>query len=524
MTIHLSGKTGRRNHTMNNRPIFIGIAGESGVGKSTIASIISLYLGNDDTLRISTDDLHRWERNNPMWDTYTHLNPLANNLELGDFHITDLSNNKPIYRSVYNHATGNFDPPVRMESKKYVINEGLHAFYTDELNNIIDLKIFVDTDEELRVHWKLIRDTEHRGYKYNSVIDAINKRKNDSVIIRERQINNADVIIKLGTVDKIKNPGSKNEDIILTLNLEYNNTKYSTDNMFDFISEFMSGLNEFVKLSNSVGNDISLCQNNGGNVSIKISDSIMIVKSSGYELKNVHGLNGHSVIAYKDIQTALRSGIIKDDRGLDKFINKSITSKEHKRPSMETGFHSVLRKYVVHTHPIYINVLLCMENSRELIAEAFKDFDHTYVEYKNPGFDLSSDIVIKTIITPYCAKDMLYFLENHGLIVTDDDYYFATRASEVMNKKAAEYLMANLPDGTFEEFSLDFADHTPVKKFFYPDSALFLDDTIISKREILAAHNYIYKMGNLLGNLRYLNDEDIDFLRSMDSEIYRKNL
>lgn len=494
-------------------PFFIGISGESGVGKSTVANIISLYLGND-TLRISTDDLHKWERTSLNWNKFTHLNPAANNLELGDFQIADLAAGKPIYRSVYNHTTGTFDPPTRMQAKKYVINEGLHAFFTESMQKAIDLKIFVDADEELRVHWKLIRDTEQRGYKYNSVIEAINKRKNDSIVIREKQIKSADVIIKLMTEEKIKSPGCKNEDITLKIEFEFKNTAASLNPMFDFIQKFMLDLNTFVQMSKSIGNNLDLCQNNGGNISVKVSDSIMIIKSSGFEMKDIHGLIGHSVVKHDSICKDFAKDIITDDWSLVKTVSTAVALKENKRPSMETGFHSHLAKYVVHTHPIYLNVLLCLENSKEIIEKIFAGWKYTYIDYKNPGFEICKSIINS-------GTDSIYFLANHGLIVSTNDYLDALNKTVEINDLAKSYLTKN---ESFEEFSMAFADMPIDSSFFYPDSAVFLDNDVILKREILAAHNYISRASKNFGKLRYLSKENVSFLQNLESETYRKSL
>src|ERR1700743_3363915 len=114
------------------KPYIIGLAGESGVGKSAISNILSLYYGPENVLILSTDDLHKWERSDPNWKEMTHLNPEANNLDLGDFHLQQLTQNKSIWRSVYNHKTGHFDPPINLATKPIIIIEGLHAFYTKE--------------------------------------------------------------------------------------------------------------------------------------------------------------------------------------------------------------------------------------------------------------------------------------------------------------------------------------------------------------------------------------------------------
>lgn len=81
----------------------------------------------------------------------------------------------------------------------------------------------MDTDENLRTHWKIIRDTEMRGYKYNEVLDIINKRKIDNIKIRDTQIKIADVIIKISTKNEIKIIGAKSEKIDLVFTIEQSN-------------------------------------------------------------------------------------------------------------------------------------------------------------------------------------------------------------------------------------------------------------------------------------------------------------
>ena len=70
------------------------------------------------------------------------------------------------------------------------------------------------------MHWKIIRDSEERGYKYNKILDIINKRKQEKSFI-ESQIKDADLVITLNSNNKIKNIGDKNEK--LEINLSFSN-------------------------------------------------------------------------------------------------------------------------------------------------------------------------------------------------------------------------------------------------------------------------------------------------------------
>jgi uridine kinase/ribulose-5-phosphate 4-epimerase/fuculose-1-phosphate aldolase len=497
---------------VETKPKVIGISGESGVGKSTIAEIIALFFGIDNTVVISTDDLHKWERTSKQWETFTHLNPAANNLELGDIHVESLSNGQFIYRSKYNHHTGYFDPPIKIEPKQIVIVEGLHSFYTDRSKQLLDLKIFIDTDEELRTHWKILRDTEERGYKYNVVLDTINKRKHDNILIREAQIKSADVIIKIVPKDKIVCLGNKSEKIDLELSVFFQkDTAYS--DLFEFVKNYNIEYNNFLKISENVGNDIGMCQNGGGNISVKISDEYMIIKASGFALKDMHKSNSYSLLNYRNIVEELNS---KKSHGEDSFVelvNSSVLSNKYKRPSMETGFHTLLDKYVIHLHPVYLTLLLCMENSQDLMKELYSDIDYQYVKYVSPGFPLSKQI--KSL-----NKAKVYFLENHGLIVSSDDTWLLLSQLYDINGRAHKYIQKQCAN--FESFDLSFSNLQAERHYAFPDSVIFLDD--ITKTEIMAAHNYINMMGPQLGKLRYLTSHQVHHLKNLEAEKYRKTL
>lgn len=492
------------------KPYIIGVSGESGVGKSTIAEIISLFFGVNNTTVISTDDLHKWERTNSNWNKTTHLNPDANNLELGDIHMDDLSQGKFIYRSVYNHVTGNFNPPLKIIPKEVVIVEGLHSFYTNKSKQIVNLKIFIDTNEELRTHWKILRDTEDRGYKYNVVLETINKRKFDNDQIRNTQIHDADVIITITPLNKILCLGDKREKIDLSISISYTN-KIIHEELFLFMNYYIVEFNRFVKLSELIGNDLEMCQDAGGNLSVKVSDDYMIIKSSGFKLKDV--FKNHSIIDYKLLLNSLNKEKINNDDLLNSFLMDSVISSKYKKPSMETCFHTLLKKYTIHVHPIYLTLLLCLKDSKDIIKQLFSEFDYQYIEYATPGYNLYKSI--KTNIKDIC------FLENHGLILSFDNIEGCVYNKLCyLNNKSKEYIKENCD---FEEFDSSFSNKNIIEKFnIFPDSVIFNDDS--SKKEILAAHNYIIYMGNKLGNIRQISNNNVSFLKKLESEKYRKTV
>jgi uridine kinase/ribulose-5-phosphate 4-epimerase/fuculose-1-phosphate aldolase len=499
------------------KPHFIGIAGDSGVGKTTIAEIVEMFYTSPNVLRISTDDLHKWDRNDDNWKSFTHLNPSANNLELGDIHLEALKHNQPIWRSTYNHKNGVFNPPIKLHPKQYIIVDGLHAFFTDISKKIIDLKIYVDTDKELKIHWKLIRDTEDRGHTYNDVLDAIRRRKDDSDFISKSQIEDADVIVKIQNSHKIKLLGNKDETIKLHVEFVYN--KQVNGELFDFISKYFNLFNNFIEGCDTVGNDILLSQGACGNISVKLNDSIMFIKASGYALKNVSKLKGYAFINYEKIINEFKNGNITHDSDLNNILKESLLIHKLKLPSMETGFHSILGKWVIHTHPVYLNTILCTVDSSNIIGEIFSDIDYIYINYKNPGFGVCN--AINKRLTGKSLPHVI-FLENHGLIVSTTDHQKAGDITNHIDQTAKRYLKKKC--STFTEFDLSFADTKPVNVYSYPDSVVFVGNETTKNREVVAIHNYINLYGNKISTIRPLDDESIEYIKNMETEKYRKKL
>ena len=212
-------KYGIKSNSIYNRKLnlVIGIGGDSGVGKTRLLKNLKSLLG-DKILEIEGDGEHKWERGNDNWNKFTHLDPKANNIHKQSDAIYNLKHNKVIYRSDYDHDTGNFSDAKKVLPKEFIIIAGLHPFYLPRLRKNIDLKIYIDTDENLRRHWKIIRDTRNRGYSFDKIIKQIEIRKSDTIKYIYPQKEFSDVVIKYYSLNSFC-LGNENESISLGLRI-----------------------------------------------------------------------------------------------------------------------------------------------------------------------------------------------------------------------------------------------------------------------------------------------------------------
>jgi len=157
----------------------IGVAGDSGSGKTTFASAIRNILGDDIVAIISLDDYHLYDRNERKARGITPLSPLANDLDRLERDVERLKQGLPIEKMVYDHSTGTIMGPYPFSPGKIVILEGLHAFYGENLRRLCDFKIFVDPDPDVKKEWKLKRDTASRGYSEREVREELAQRTAD---------------------------------------------------------------------------------------------------------------------------------------------------------------------------------------------------------------------------------------------------------------------------------------------------------------------------------------------------------
>jgi uridine kinase len=182
---------------LSRKPFVVGVAGDSGAGKDTFADAITGLFGEHSVVKLSGDDYHLWDRQKPMWQVMTHLNPMANDLEGFCNDLMSLADGKSVLSRHYDHQTGRMSRPFQIESNDFIIASGLHALYLPVLRECYNLKIYLDIDEGLRRHFKLKRDVQQRGHTVERVLGSFEKREPDSERFIRPQSNYADLILSL---------------------------------------------------------------------------------------------------------------------------------------------------------------------------------------------------------------------------------------------------------------------------------------------------------------------------------------
>lgn len=175
----------------------IGVAGDSGSGKTTFTRAISDIFGDELVSSITVDDYHLYDRSDRAKMGITPLLHSANNLTLLAQNLRDIKAGKSILKPVYSHEHGTFARNVQFEPTKFVIVEGLHPYATDELRALYDYTIFVDPDKDVKYDWKIRRDMGKRNYNRTDVESEIKKREPDYHQYVEPQRLIADAVIQI---------------------------------------------------------------------------------------------------------------------------------------------------------------------------------------------------------------------------------------------------------------------------------------------------------------------------------------
>ncbi|MDX5475940.1 MAG: uridine kinase, partial [Bacillaceae bacterium] len=159
---------------MGKKPIVIGVAGGSGSGKTSVTKSIYEHFQNQSILMIEQDYYYKDQSHLPFEErlktNYDH--PLAFDNDLLIKHIEELLQYEPINKPVYDYTQHTrSDKVIEVEPKDVIIVEGILVLEDERLRNLMDIKLYVDTDADIRIIRRMLRDIKERGRTIDSVIE-----------------------------------------------------------------------------------------------------------------------------------------------------------------------------------------------------------------------------------------------------------------------------------------------------------------------------------------------------------------
>lgn len=179
--------------------LIIGIAGGTGSGKTSLANKIKGFF-NDHVSILSLDFYYK---DNSHIKFYDRINinydcPTAFDVELLVSDIEKLKNNNTIFHPIYDYKKHNRTPQkIKLKPTKVLIIEGILLLSIKEILDLLDIKIYIDCDDDIRVIRRLVRDVKERGRDIDSVV---HQYLTTTKVMHNMYVNpskeNADIIIK----------------------------------------------------------------------------------------------------------------------------------------------------------------------------------------------------------------------------------------------------------------------------------------------------------------------------------------
>ncbi|MFJ9497629.1 uridine kinase [Brevibacillus centrosporus] len=188
-------------------PVLIGVAGGSGSGKTTVARELFRQFQNDSVTMIEQDSYYKNQDHLKMEErqltNYDHPFAFDNDLMLS--HLQDLLKGKAIEKPIYDFKEHTRKKETLLiEPKDVIILEGMLILEDERIRGLMDIKVFVDTDADVRIVRRMLRDIEERGRSMESVVNQyLNVVRPMHLQFIEPTKRYADVIIPEGGYNRV---------------------------------------------------------------------------------------------------------------------------------------------------------------------------------------------------------------------------------------------------------------------------------------------------------------------------------
>ena len=187
---------------MRHKPLVIGVAGGSGSGKTSVTKAICDRFSDKTILVLDQDDYYKNQDHlsfeERLKTNYDH--PFAFDNDLLIQHIKELWEQRPIEKPVYDYKRHTrSEEVILVEPKDVIIVEGILVLEDSRLRDLMDIKLYVDTDNDIRFIRRLVRDIKERGRNLDSVVEQyLNSVRPSHLQFIEPAKRYADIIIPEG--------------------------------------------------------------------------------------------------------------------------------------------------------------------------------------------------------------------------------------------------------------------------------------------------------------------------------------
>lgn len=285
-----------------------------------------------------------------------------------------------------------------------------------------------------------------------------------------------------------------------------------------FFEEHAKLLHDFSRVSQAAGTRADYVQGGGGNTSVKLPGGLMAIKASGFCLRDIRPDSAYAVLDSDDLRSfylttdpASLADVEKECSARAKADVRHIDGLAELRPSVEAGFHSILKTFVVHTHSVYANLAACSTACRQIAAQAFAGAGYSWgwVPYTDPGANLTFAIrdELRRVEAETGRVPAVILMQNHGIIVHDDDPDTVLSIHTDANERLARmfglsgtafppvhvrqlpggFYTADTPYLTEQLKSGRYTQELLMTQPLYPDQMVFLTDTFYLDAQTICA-------------------------------------